>query len=437
MLAAAVAAEKGARVLLIERNSVPGAKLRITGKGRCNLTNDCAVSDVLENLVNGARFMHSSVNGFSPLDAMRLFERLGVPLKTERGARVFPQSDKASDVAEALQRYMLKSGVALKCARAAGITAEAVQQSAGAATADTQQSAGAVISDAQQSARAAGITAAGERRATGVRLPEGEVPCSAVILATGGMSYPSTGSTGDGYDMARELGHTVAPLSASLVPLTAEGETCARLQGLTLKNVRVSVYDGGTRPVFEDFGELLFTHFGLSGPLALSASAHMRDIGSKNYYTLVDLKPALDEKKLDQRILRDFEKYSNKDFSNALGDLLPKSMIPVLIDMSGIDPAAKVHSITREQRRAFVALIKSMRFNISGFRPVEEAIVTSGGVELKEINPKTMESKLVHGLYFAGEIINADGYTGGFNLQIAWSTAYAAAQSAVSAIKAQ
>lgn len=398
MLAAAVAAEKGARVLLIERNSTTGMKLRITGKGRCNLTNDCSVSDALDNLTKGDRFMQSTMNGFTPRNVMRLFESLGVPLKTERGARVFPQSDKASDIADALQRYMQKSGVTV------------------------------------MQARAAGIKTVDGRKVAGVLLPDSEISCSAVILATGGMSYPSTGSTGDGYVIARELGHTVTPLSPSLVPLTAGGETCSLMQGLTLKNVRLSVYDGGNKPVFEDFGELLFTHFGLSGPLALSASAHMRDIGRKNYYVLVDMKPALDEKKLDLRILRDFEKYSNRDFSNALGDLLPKSMIPVFVEMSGINSAVKVHSVTREQRRAMVALIKSMRFDIIGFRPVEEAIVTSGGVELKEINPKTMESKLIRGLYFAGEIIDADGYTGGFNLQIAWSTAYAAAKTAASSV---
>jgi len=399
MLAAAVAAEKGARVLLLERNSVPGMKLRITGKGRCNLTNDCSVSDALDNLTKGAGFMQSAMNGFTPHDVMRLFESLGVPLKTERGARVFPRSDKASDIADALTRYMSKSGVTL------------------------------------MQARAAGIRIVEGRKVAGVLLQDGEISCNAVILATGGMSYPSTGSTGDGYTIAGELGHTVTPIFPSLVPLTSGNEECALMQGLTLKNIRMSVFDGGEKPVYVDFGELLFTHFGLSGPLALSASAHMRDIERKNYHILIDMKPALDESKLDQRILRDFEKYSNRDFSNSLGDLLPKSMIKVVISRSGIDPVVKVHSITRAQRKSIISVIKALRFDISGFRPVEEAVVTSGGVELKEINPKTMESKLVRGLYFAGEIIDADGYTGGFNLQIAWSTAYAAARNAASSVK--
>ena len=390
MLAAAVTAERGARTVLLERNGEPGQKLGITGKGRCNLANNCSVNEALDNITAGGRFLQSAMAGFTPQDAIRLFETLGVPLKTERGYRVFPESDKASDIVGALRRYMTQSGVEIRRGRARGIGAE-------------------------------------EGRAAGVTADSIEFKCDKIILATGGMSYPGTGSTGDGYKMAREIGHTITPLRASLVPLESEPGTCARLQGLTLKNVRLSLYGGGKKPVFEDFGELLFTHFGLSGPLALSASAHMRDIGNTRYHAVIDMKPALDEKKLDLRVLRDFEKYANRDFSNSLGDLLSKSMIPLIIEKSGIPPGTKVHSLTREQRLRLVRLIKSLRFDIDRLRPIEEAIVTAGGVDLREINPKTMESKLVKGLFFAGEIIDADAYTGGFNLQIAWSTAYAAA----------
>ncbi|MDR0489889.1 MAG: NAD(P)/FAD-dependent oxidoreductase [Oscillospiraceae bacterium] len=389
MLASAVASCRGARVALLERNEQFGRKLRITGKGRCNVTNDCPVSEVLENITSGGLFLQSALNGFTPRDTIDFFESLGVPLKTERGARVFPQSDNASEIADALRRHMMKSGVAPVRGRALRLMAK-------------------------------------EGRICGVLTSDGKIDCKAVILATGGMSYPATGSTGDGYQMARELGHKITPLRGSLVPLEAESDVCARMQGLTLKNVRLTVCDGGKKTVFEDFGELLFTHFGISGPLALSASAHMRDFDGKKYYALIDLKPALDEKKLDLRILRDFEKYSNRDFSNALGDLLSKTMIPVVIEKSGINSGTKVHSISREQRLQLVRLLKAFRIDIDRQRPIEEAIITSGGVDLREINPKTMESKIIRGLHFAGEIIDSDAYTGGYNLQIAWSTAHAA-----------
>ena len=388
MLSAGVAAGRGKSVLLIERNDRLGWKLGITGKGRCNLTNDCQISEVLANIPTGGRFLQSALNGFTPRDVMQFFESLGVPLKTERGARVFPQSDKAADIVDALRRYLNKSGVTVKRDRVSGLISE-------------------------------------DGQITGVVTSAGEIKCNAVILATGGMSYPATGSTGDGYEMAVSLGHTIVPQNASLVPLVAEPEMCAKMQGLALKNVTLTIYDGGKKPIFSDFGELLFTHFGISGPLTLSASAHMRD-DSKEYYALVDLKPALDEKKLDLRILRDFEEYSNRDFANALGGLLNRLMIPVFIEKSGIPPDTKVHSISREQRLGLVKLFKAFRIDIKHKRPIDEAIITSGGVNLREINPKTMESKLISGLYFAGEIIDADAYTGGFNLQIAWSTAYAA-----------
>ena len=398
MLASSVAAECGAHVLLIERNDRLGKKLRITGKGRCNLTNDCAIDEVLENIPAGGRFLHSALNAFAPCDIMAFFETLGVPLKTERGNRVFPQSDSAVDIVVALCRCLVKNGVEQRRGRALGLTCE--------------------------HGRINGVTVSGE-----------DIKCDAVIIATGGMSYPATGSTGDGYKMASALGHTITPLQGSLVPLEAEPEICGKMQGLALKNVRLSIFDGGVKPVFVDFGELLFTHFGISGPLVLSASAHMRDFRCKKYHALIDFKPALDEKKLDLRILRDFEKNQNRNFSNSLGDLLSRLSIPVIIEKSGIPHGTKVNSITREQRIGLVRLLKAYRIDIDGPRPVEEAIITSGGIDLKEVNPKTMESKIVRGLYFAGEILDADAYTGGFNLQIAWSTAYSAGRSAAAQIR--
>jgi len=394
MLAAGVAASEGAKVTLLEPNKTLGKKLLITGKGRCNLTNNCTVSEFLENIPTGNRFLHSAINRFTPSDTMTFFESLGVKLKTERGERVFPESDKASDIVCALKRYMNKHGVILVRDKAV----ELIENTG---------------------------------KITGVRTLTGEIACNAVILATGGKTYPGTGSTGDGYEIAKQVGHSIIPLSGSLVPFNAEAEICARMQGLTLKNISLKVYDGGNKPIYEDFGELLFTHFGISGPVVLSASAQMRDFTGKKYHVLIDIKPGLPEEKLDQRILRDFEKYSNRDFSNALGELIPKIMIPVIIEKSGISPDIKVHSISRMQRKEFVRLLKSFRIDIDSPRPIEEAIITSGGVGLREINPKTMESKLVKGLYFAGEIIDADAYTGGFNLQIAWSTAYTAGISAI------
>lgn len=397
MLASSIAAKGGANVLLIERNDTLGRKLCITGKGRCNLTNNCSVAQVLENIPTGSQFLHSAINGFMPCDVMSFFETLGVSLKTERGGRVFPLSNRASDVADALRRNIRIAGVHVNRGRAIGLIAK-------------------------------------NGRICAVKSSSGTIITSAVILATGGMSYPDTGSTGDGYKMASALGHTVTPLRGSLVPLVAAPELCSRMQGLTLKNVRLSVYDGSKKPIFEDFGELLFTHFGISGPLVLSASAHMRDFGNRKYYALIDLKPALDENKLDLRILRDFGNYSNRDYSNALGDLLSAMMIPVIIEKSGIPPRTKTHSISRDQRLGLVRLLKSFRIDIDRPRPVEEAIVTSGGVDLREVNPKTMESKLVKGLYFAGETLDVDAYTGGYNLQIAWSTAVAAARAAVQSV---
>ncbi|MDR2420932.1 MAG: NAD(P)/FAD-dependent oxidoreductase [Oscillospiraceae bacterium] len=390
MMAAVAAAERGRRVIVIERGAVLGRKLRITGKGRCNLTNNCDAREVIENIPTGGRFLQSAMRAFPPEKTMEFFESLGVPLKTERGRRVFPASDKAGDIADALVRRMERLGVRIRTARAGRIEAE----------------------DGEVRA----VTAAGEK-----------IYCGAAILATGGASYPKTGSTGDGYAMASRLGHAVIQPRASLVPLESPDPFCAEMQGLALKNVGVTVTDGGRKPVYKDFGELLFTHFGISGPLALSASAHMRPYESgKDWRVVIDLKPALSAEALDARVLRDLEKYKNRDFGNALRGLLPGLMIPAAAGRSGIGLAKKANSVTRAERRRLVGLLKGFDVRISGARPIEEAVITSGGVDTKEIVPATMGSKLVRGLYFAGEIINADAYTGGYNLQIAWATARAA-----------
>lgn len=390
MLAAAVAARRGLRVLLLEKNDRLGVKLHITGKGRCNLTNDCTVREALENIPTGGLFLNSAFSGFTPKDTIEFFEKLGVPLKTERGNRVFPVSNMAGDVVAALKRACGVSGVDIKKGVAKALLTE-------------------------------------DGRIKTVLTDEEKIDCKAAVLCTGGLSYPLTGSTGDGYKMAAALGHRIVAPKPSLVPLEASTDVCSRMQGLSLKNIRLTVRDGGKKPVYEDFGEILFTHFGVSGPLVLSASAHMRDFTHKKYEIFLDLKPALDEKKLDARILRDFEKYANRDFSNALGDLASRMMIPVLVDLSGIPPQTKVNSVTRQQRAGLLSLFKSFKIEVTGPRPIEEAIITSGGVDVRDINPTTMESKIVGGLYFAGEIIDADAYTGGYNLQIAWSTAFAAA----------
>lgn len=386
---------KSAAITVIEKNERPARKLMITGKGRCNVTNNCGVDTLIANVPKNGKFLFSAFSGFDSGDTMRLFESLGVPLKTERGNRVFPVSDKALDIVDALVGAVKKSGVKLVRGAAVKIIV----------------SDGAVI---------------------GVKTEDGEIyPADSVILATGGMSYPLTGSTGDGYKMARELSHTVTELKPSLVPLTVHEGFCSRLAGLTLKNVTLSVFEEGKKkPVFSELGEMLFTHFGISGPLTLSASAHMRKMGKAAYTAYIDLKPALSEDQLDSRILRDFEGEKNKDFANSLDKLLPKSIIPVIIALSGIEPTLKVNQITREMRAALCKAIKALPLHITGFRPIEEAIITGGGISVKEINPSTMESKLVKGLYFAGEIIDADAYTGGFNLQIAFSTGFAAGKNA-------
>lgn len=387
MMAAITAAENGAQVTLLERNDRLGKKLYITGKGRCNVTNDCAPEDFFQNVPRNPRFLYSAIYAFPPREVMAWFEARGCALKTERGNRVFPQSDKSASVIDALRAELRRLGVRVLQERALDIV--------------TQD--GAVC---------------------GIETDGGFHKTERVILATGGCSYPQTGSTGDGYRMLEKLGHTIVPPVGSLVPLVEKGYGCKQMQGLALKNVTLRLVNQKGKTVFEEFGELLFTHFGLSGPVVLSASAHMNE---KDAYTvLLDLKPALDEQKLDLRLLRDFEKFQNRDFENALVELLPKSMIPVIVRRSGIPAEEKVHSITREQRRALLELIKRFPVEIACKAPVEEAIVTSGGVKVSEIEPGTMQSKRVRGLYAAGELLDVDAYTGGFNLQIAWATGRAA-----------
>ncbi len=390
LLAAGIAAQNGAKVLLFEKNEKVGRKLYITGKGRCNVMNHCDIPTVLANVPCNGRFLHSALHAFDPAQTYAFFEELGVPLKIERGNRVFPASDRAADVIDALLRFVKKQGVQLVRETVTGI-----------------QAANGTVSGVQTASQ----TYAADR----------------VILATGGASYPLTGSTGDGYRFAQALGHTVVPPTPSLVPLVENGTNCRDMMGLSLRNVQVTLFEQDKK-IHQDFGEMLFTHFGVSGPLILSASAHMRK--QKPYRLEIDLKPALDEKTLDKRLLGDFEKHRNSDFINGLGELLPRKLIPVIIHMAGIAPHQKVHSITKEQRRTFLRLLKAFPIAIAGKRPIEEAIITSGGISTREVSPKTMESKQVAGLFFAGEILDVDAYTGGFNLQIAWSTGYLAGQCA-------
>ncbi len=394
MMAAITAAEAGAEVLLIERNERCGRKLRITGKGRCNITNDCSVAEFMQNVPTNPKFLYAALNRFESSDTMEFFESAGVPLKVERGKRVFPVSDKAQDVVDAMVRRCRESGVKIINGRVSRIDTE-------------------------------------NQVVTGVKIGDRRISAKAVILCTGGKSYPLTGSDGDGYRLAGELGHeTVAP-KPSLVPLISKDRDCARMQGLSLKNVGLTVVNTGNgKRVYEDFGEMMFTHFGMTGPMILSASAHIADVSSGRYEAVIDLKPALDEKTLDARILSDFSKNNNKDFMNSLGALLPQKMIDVVVDRSGIDGRKKVNSVTKEERRTLVDVIKRFRVPISGFRPIEEAIVTKGGISVKQINPGTMGSKLCEGLYFAGEVIDVDAYTGGFNLQIAFSTGVLAGENA-------
>ena len=386
MFAAVTAAGRGRKVLLLERNDRLGKKLLITGKGRCNVTNDCSEQEVLQNTPRNGRFLYSAMTAFPPARAKAFFEEHGCPLKTERGNRVFPVSDKSQSVLECLQKELRRLNVTVKTARVRAILTQ-------------------------------------EGRVTGVQTQNETIGADWVILATGGASYPTTGSTGDGYAMAQALGHTVVEPQGSLVPLETAGHDCQDMQGLSLRNVGVKLLNAKGKALYKDFGELLFTHFGVSGPTVLSASCHLKGEGCQ---LVIDLKPALEENKLDDRILRDLELYQNRSMENALTDLLPRSMIPVVLRRLEIDPEMQANSLTRQKRRALVELLKAFRVEITGKRPVAEAIITSGGIKTGEIDPKTMQSKKVPGLYFAGEVIDCDAYTGGFNLQIAWATAYAA-----------
>ena len=389
MFAAITAAQKGKKVLLLEKNDRLGKKLLITGKGRCNVTNDCTAQEVLQNTPRNGRFLFSAMTTFPPEKIKTFFEERGCALKTERGNRVFPVSDSAKSILDCLQNELRRCKVMVKTGRVREILLEN----------------GAV---------------------KGVLTQDGILEANAVILATGGASYPTTGSTGDGYTMAAALGHTIVPAEGSLVPLETEGHDCQDMQGLSLRNCGVKLLNAKGKVLYKDFGELLFTHFGVSGPTVLSASCHLKGEGCR---LVIDLKPALEDNKLDERIQRDLEMYKNRSMENALTDLLPRSMIPVVLRRLEIDPSMQANSLTRVKRRALVELLKAFSITITGKRPVAEAIITSGGVKVSEIDPKTMESKKVPGLYFAGEIIDCDAYTGGFNLQIAWATAYAAGSS--------
>ncbi len=388
LMAAGAAAENGKDVILIEKNDKPARKVMITGKGRCNVTNNCnLINDLISNVPTNGRFLYSAFSRFMPSDTIDFFEDMGVPLKVERGDRVFPESDKSSDIVDALNKFSQESGAK----RIKGTVKELIIENE-------------IIK--------------------GVVLEDGEkVFADKVIVATGGASYPLTGSTGDGYRFAEQAGHTVTKIKPSLVPLVCHEGFCMDLQGLSLKNVEISVFDTETyKEIYKDFGEMLFTHFGVSGPLVLSASSHMKDIRERKYEIHIDLKPALTYEQLDKRIQRDFLENSNKNFINALDALLPKKLVPVIVKLSEIKPSTKVNQITKEMRAKLVNILKDMKVTVLKFRPIEEAIITSGGVSIKEIDPKTMESKLCKGLYFAGEVIDVDAYTGGFNLQIAFST---------------
>ena len=399
MMSAISSADEGKEVIIIEKNNELGKKILITGKGRCNITSSVDMSEFINNIPGNGRFLYSAFQNFTNKDIIELVERNGIKVKEERGNRYFPVTDKAIDVRNSLEKEVRKRNIEVKLnSRVKEI----------------------IVKD---------------NKVYGVLLENGEqILADKIILATGGKSYPGTGSTGDGYKMAEKLGHTITQIRGSLVPLTSNESTCKELQGLSLRNVAIQIVDvESNKKIYDDFGEMLFTHFGVSGPTILSGSAHLLryknvdELLKQNKIKLfIDLKPALIPEKLDERILRDFEEVKNKEFKNSLDKLLPQKMIPVVIEKSGIDQYKRVNEITKEERQRFVNILKKFEIAINGFRPVEEAIVTAGGVSIKEINPKTMESKIINGLYFAGEIIDVDAYTGGFNLQIAYSTGYTA-----------
>lgn len=395
LMAAGTAAQRGIDVTVVERNDRPARKVMITGKGRCNVTNNCTmINELVENVPTNGRFLHSAFSSFMPYDTMEFFENRGVELKIERGDRVFPVSDKAVDIVDALESFRKESGAKLVKGRATDL----------------------IIEDSV---------------VKGVVLEDGEkIYADSVIVSTGGASYTTTGSTGDGYEIAKKAGHTIIEPKPSLVPLVCHEGYCMDLQGLSLRNIAISVYDTEKyKEIYNDFGEMIFTHFGVSGPVILSASAHLKDMKERKYEIHIDLKPGLTYEQLDARVQRDFLECSNRNFINALDKLLPKKLVPIIVRLTGIKPSTKVNQVTREMRAKLVNLLKDLKLTVIGFRPLEEAIVTSGGVNTKEIDPKTMQSKLCKGLYFAGEVIDVDAYTGGFNLQIAFSTGHLAGQS--------
>ena len=390
MMAAATAGGRGMKVTLVEKNQKLGRKLYLTGKGRCNITNNADMEEFIANVPTNGKFLYSAFYTFTNQHLLTLLNQLGLRTKVERGNRVFPASDKASDVTRALEKHMENHHVRRLTDEADGLMVE-------------------------------------NNQITGVRLKSGSViPCDSVIVATGGLSYPATGSTGDGYRFAKEAGHTIIPPTPSLVPLESMEDWPVQAQGLSLKNASILVVDQRNRKVFEDFGEMIFTHYGVSGPMILSASSYLRKLTPGKYKIRIDLKPALTEEQLNVRLQRDFVKHARKNFSNSVDDLLPQKLIPIVIRLSGIPEEKPTHQITKEERLRLVSLLKGLELTIKGFRPIKEAIITSGGVSTKEIDPSTMESKLARGLYFAGEVIDVDAYTGGFNLQIAFSTGYLA-----------
>ncbi|MBQ9070419.1 MAG: NAD(P)/FAD-dependent oxidoreductase [Clostridia bacterium] len=390
MMAAGTAIDCGAEVTIFEHTDRLGKKLAITGKGRCNVTNNCSVNDFMENVTRNPRFLYTALYAFPPEKAIEFFEELGVKLKTERGNRVFPDDDKAKTIVDAMRRYSKNAEVIYE-----NVTA--------------------VMKNGDE---------------TFTVKAKSNYQFDAVILATGGKSYPLTGSDGSGFRIASKLGHSVTELKPSLIPIESPSKLCSQMMGLSLKNVGIKILDSSEKTLYTDFGEMMFTHFGVTGPMILSASAHIKDSDISTLTLSIDLKPALDEKTLDARLLSDFKKSANKDFLNSLSALLPSKMIEPFISVTGIDPHKKINSITKEERHKILVTLKDFRIPLKTLRPIEEAIITSGGIEVKEINPKTMESKLIPGLYFAGEMIDVDAYTGGFNLQIAYSTGFIAGKSA-------
>lgn len=391
MMAASVAADRGLDVVLVEKNHRVGRKILITGKGRCNITNDCEIEELIENVPKNGKFLYSAFYTFTNTNVIEMFNSLGVKTKTERGKRVFPESDKAHDIANALEKQINNKKVKLLL-----------------------------------NTKVDKIVSKDNKVEKVILNNKKEIKCDSVIVATGGLSYPLTGSTGDGYKFAKTLGHTVTDIKPSLIGMEVQENYVSDLEKLALRNISISVYNSKNKKVYDDFGELEFTKYGLDGPVIKSASCRMKDTNKENYKIVIDLKPALDEEKLDKRIQKDFQKYTNKKFEKALDDLLPKKLIPIIIKLSDIDPDTVVHQISREQRKNLVKLLKSLTFTLKRYRPIEEAIITSGGIKVSEINASTMESKLVEGLFFAGEVIDVDAYTGGFNLQIAFSTGYLA-----------